>query len=242
MVVAAFGVPGLTVLELTNLLNQLNVSYGVVRQLKFEFIKLERNTEVKPVVFASATAFYRTQSKFKKSKVLALVIDTPFTLNKEFGLPLLGATLEKTKCHFHPVLKEDLLKLIDGKYSDEPVQIVRKTYTPVTEILKSYNSSALSSLQTQLYKIKDTEVRNEVGLTIKKWMASKESVASLEKNLRKAGPDKIALQFVRLLTTAEMKRFREAVQKAKLDPSKLKTIAKKYKISPFDIKYILVTR
>lgn len=240
MLVAAYGLPTLSVLELTYWLESLGFSYGVVKLNALTRVVKPKKHNYTPVVFNSARAYLRTAEKFKPD-IVALVLDDAVTLSKEYGLPLIGGELQKDVFTPSPLHRADLLKLLTPKKS-EPVVVERFPYDPVPRILKSYNSSVLAALQTQFYRIKTTDSREEVVILIRNWLSSKESVKGLETRLYSLVSEKTVAALLSVITSADFVRFRTAIQETKANPKKLVTIAKKYKISPFDIKYILAQR
>lgn len=243
MIVSALGLPGLSVLETSYMLNTLGLSYGVVDNGKLKHIKgrVQKQSFV-PVIFTSAESLVRTYKKFKSARVVALVCDTPWVLHYEIGLPLGGADIKKSGVLFSTFgLKELRSYLLSVKSSKDSLDFYRDTYSLIGSALKEYSASSLSSLQTLLYKIKDIELRGNVSKAIKKWIMSDRAYGELEPKLRKCLQEK-ALDNMRLvLTSKDMKNFRKAVCAASVSPDKTDKVAKTYKVSAFDIKYIIST-
>lgn len=238
MIVSAYGLPGLSVLELTYMLNSIGVTYGVVINNKLTKVG-ETLPPVTPIVFESPSMYARTHARFGARKVSALVLGDPFTLEKEYGLPLVGATIEKSRCTFSHIDEQALKALIvDGP----EVEVSRKLYDPVPAILKGFESTALAGLQTALYRVKDAETRAKVNRLVKDYFLTSESLISLERKLHNVSGEKVANLFVKLMQAEDIKRLRDAVHGAKRTPNKIKTIAKKNKVSPFDIKYLLASK
>ena len=243
MILAAYGLPGLSVLEVTFMLNQLGIGYGVVVDSKLEVIKGKTHPSIKVVVFESISSVLKTAPKLRSTKVIALVLDNPYVLAKEYDLPLLGSSLGNTRCDFTAFSVTELREALkEASRRTEEVQIKKTPFNPVPSILKSYNASSLSDIQTQLYRIKDVSQRAEVGRAVKSYFSSKVSLTSLQAKLEKLSTPKVAESFVTLLQTEGMKTLRSVVQAAVANPSKLKSLAKKKKISPFDVKYLIVTK
>jgi hypothetical protein len=240
MLVAAYGLPTLSVLEVTYWLEALGISYGVVKQNTLHKVAKPKKHDYTPVVFNSARAYLRTAEKFR-SDIIALVTDDAVTLSREYGLPLVGGDLQKDVFTPTPLRNTDLLRLLTPRKED-PIVVERFPYNPIPRILKGYNSSVLSALQTQFYRIKVNDSREEVVIAVRNWLSSRDSVRSLETKLYKLAPEKTVTALLAVITSADFVRFRTAIQETKANPKKLLTIAKKYKISPFDIKYILAQR
>lgn len=243
MIVAAYGFPGLSLLELSAMLNKLGVTYGAVRQGSLTKIKgrMERQS-VYPVIFQNATLFLRTQKKFGKARVIALVLDNPYTLQHELGLTLAGAVFTKKSILFSQFTHQNLKDmLIACKDKTEPLSFTRTPYILTKEVLKDYSASSLSELQTFLYKIKDTDNREFVSKTVKRWMTTAHSFDVLEPKLKKYLQPKNIETLKKIMVTPNMKKFREAVRKVADKPTSLVTVAKRYKVNSFDIKYLLST-
>jgi hypothetical protein len=164
-------------------------------------------------------------------------------LSRELGLPLLAANVKKMGVEFLPFESEDLKKVIITSSKNElPIKVTKQPYFPVKELLRNYNASSLSTLQTALYKIKDTEVREHVSSITKAWVITTLDAHVLEKQLKKHLAGRPLVSFVSLMTGTEMLKVRQAILKVKAHPETLKAIAKAAKINAFDLKYLLSTR
>lgn len=244
MIVANYGVPGLSLYELCLLFNQLNIEYGVVQGRKLQKINPREKQAILPVLFSSTKSFLESQAKLQTAtkRVVAFILDNFKTLRYELGVPILGAeerTLGVTFTTFTELqLKEALLLVKDRNRS---ITVTRSKHNVLTETLKRYAQSSLSELQTFLYKIKDTSNRQQVSVAVKQWIASGKSfdalVAKLKKVLKSEGIETLRS----ILTTPSMKTFRKAVVEAAKNPDALKEVATKYHVSAFDIKYLLST-
>lgn len=243
MIVSAHGFPGLSILELSAMLGNLGVTYGVVRQGSLTKVqgRMEKQS-IFPVIFQSASVFLRTQRKFGKSRIVALVLDNPYALQHELGLTLVGATFTKRSILFSQFTERDLKQLlVSCKDKTEPVTYARVPFSLTREVLKDYSASSLSELQTFLYKIKDTDNRDFVSKIVKKWMVSSQPFNVLEPKLKKYVQVKGVESLKKIINTPTMQTFREAVRKVAANPEKLAAVAKEYKVSAFDIKYLLST-
>jgi hypothetical protein len=243
MIVAAFGMPGMSTLELTALLHKLGVTFGVVRQGKLVRVqgRMEKQS-LYPVVFQNAALFLRTYRKFGKSRVVAFVLDNPYTLQHELELMLVGATFTKNSILYSQFTEMDLKNvLLTCKLRHSPMHFQKHPYSLTQQVLKDYSASSLSGLQTFLYKIKDSESRDFVSKVVKKWMTEDEDFSVLEPKLKKFLQLKAIETLKTIINSPTMKTFREAVRKVAANPAKLQTVAKEFKVNAFDIKYLLST-
>jgi hypothetical protein len=243
MIVQALGLPGLSVLETTAMLNKLGVTYGVVVNGRLQRVQGRmENQSLYPVVFHRVSMFMRTYKRFASKRVVAIILDNPFVLHYEMGLTMVGATFTKDNILFSQFTHLDLKQvLIMCKDKTEPLTFERTPYSLVTDVLKLYGASSLSALQTFLYKIKDVESREFVSKTVKNWMRSDAAFSALEPRLKKNIPLKSIEALKAIVNTKAMRAFREAVRKVAAHPELLQKVAKEYKLSAFDIKYLLST-
>lgn len=242
-VAAVFGLPTLTVLELSFMLKHLKITHGIVRPSGLERVVDEVKLDRTPVVFSSGRCFAQTRDKFK-IEVTALVVDSPVVLHKEYQLPLIGAEISsKSVVTLQPSLGfKDIKQLITTDFGDVPVPIERVAYNPIADVLKLYNASSLGALQTQLYRVKDLDVRAEVNTEVRNYFLSRMSIDRLESRLTRVAGPKVSRLFIQLLSAPDMQSLRSAVHQVKASPDRINTVAKKLKISPFDIKYLLSAR
>jgi hypothetical protein len=243
MIVQALGLPGLSVLETTSMLNRLGVTYGAVTNGRLQRVQGRmENQSLYPVVFHTASIFMRTHKRFVSKRVVAIIIDNPYVLHHEMGLTLVGATFTKDSILFSQFTHLDLKQtLINCKDKREPLEFTRTPYSMTTDVLKLYGASSLSALQTFLYKIKDVESREYVSKTVKNWMRTDAAFSALEPKLKKYIPMKSIEGLKSIVNTKAMRSFREAVRKVATHPETLQKVAKEYKLAAFDIKYLLST-
>lgn len=237
------GLPGLSVLETTAMLNKLGVTYGVVVNGRLQRVQGRMgNQSLYPVVFHTASVFMRTYKRFVSKRVVAIILDNPYVLHHEMGLTLVGATFTKNSILFSQFTHLDLKRvLIECKDKTEDLSFTRTPYSLTQEVLKLYGASSLSALQTFLYKIKDVESREYVSKTVKTWMRSDAAFSALEPKLKKQLPLKNIEALKAIVNTKAMRTFREAVRKVAAKPEMLQKVAKDYKLAAFDIKYLLST-
>lgn len=225
------------------MLNGLGVTYGLVKGSKLTRVngRMERQS-LFPVIFHTASMFMRTHKKFKDSRVVALVLDNPYALQHELGLTLVGATFTKNSILFSQFTKKDLKDyLVRCRDLSEPLEFERVPYNLTAEVLKDYSASSLSALQTFLYKIKDTDSREFVSKTVKKWMTSDATFDVLEPKLKRYVSLRSIEGLKAIVNTTSMRNFRAAVRKAAAHPNRIARIAKDHKVNAFDIKYLLST-
>jgi hypothetical protein len=244
MIVASYGVPGLSMYELCLLFNALNIEYGVAQGRKLVKLNQKPKQAILPVLFSSTKLFLEKQTRLQsaQTRVVVFVLDNFKTLRYELGIPILGAEEKHLGIRFTPFtethLKEALLQVKDRT---KQVTITRTRHNVLAETLKRYNQSSLSELQTFLYKIKDTANRHLVSVVVKKWLASGTSFDSVAQKLRKVLKADSVDTLKSILTTSEMKTFRKAVVAAAKNPDNLKAIATQYGVSTFDVRYLLST-
>lgn len=239
MLVAAYGLPTLSVLELSYWLEGTGLSYGVVRNTGLQKVKKQRGP-VTPVVFSSARLWARTVSRFT-GDVLAFVVDDPITLSREYGLPLVGGELVHDRFIAQTVKHSDLAKLLTVR-KPQQIQVTRSPFNPVAKILKGYRSSVLAVLQTQFYRIKKTEGREDVVAAVRAWLPTREPISTLSGRLSRIVSERQANLVIGILKSPEFVKFRSAIQDVKANPKRINAVAKQHKISPFDIKYVLAER
>lgn len=246
MIVSAYGLPGLTCVELALMFNNLGINYGLVRRQKLTRItnNVSKIQPIFPVVFSSGSMFLRTQGKFKTAKVVAFVLDNPIVLTKNLDLPLLGAEyLPRQVLTFNRV-DEDKLKEILLRDTSASVSMTFSDlrYKPVEETLKKYEQSDLSYLQTFLYKIKDVDTRDKVSSLTKNWLLTSLPYSTIEGKLHRYLKPAIAETLKTMLTTPSVDNLRVAIRQVKTNKLTPAKAAKKYKISSFDLRFLLADR
>lgn len=250
MIIAAYGVPGITVVELALMFNKLNLTYGLV--ISGGLKKVGPTLDITetdsccqpafPVIFNSHSTFLRTHGKFKRIKVIAFIVDNPVVLTRSLKIPLLGAYSTKHLTTFSRVGVNDIKEILIGcTYKDTPIEVSNKKYKPVDEILKSYEQSDLAKIQTFLYKIKDIDHRERVSKLIKNWLLTSTPFSKIEGRLQKEIKPRIVDVLKVMLTQLSIDNLRVAIRQVKnnkLSPGKA---SKQFKISAFDLRYLLAT-
>lgn len=246
MIVRAFGIPTMTRAQVCTALDKLNVDYGVVQAGQLERFRLKgrEKTPCVPIVFDTASSFLARQNKFKV-RVLALVIGDPITLNLSLGLPCLGVRVDKSfKVEQVPfnlaVLREVVRRTADA---EDHILVTREPLDIPTQLLGNYSTSVLPTLQAVLYKIKDKTAREQVSRAVRLFLASPSTLNKLEPQLYKfmgtsAESSRTTMRLMEILRTDEFKVFRTAVRTARTT-GRIDAVAKKHRISPFDIRYTL---
>lgn len=253
MIVRAFGIPTLTCSQITTALSTMAVDYGTVIGGKLEKYRTEHTslpkpeTPVIPIVFDSPSAFLARQDRFK-IKVLALVMGDPVTLGLSLGLPCLGVrvdpkTFAVTDVPFNiAVLREILRRSLEV---DDHVEVSREPVDITGTLLKSYSSSVLPALQGTLYRVKDKEIRTQMSRVIHKFLCGKFGLPALQSKLFKLTDGRVGAQteivdrLTTVLTGRDFKVFRQVVRTVYQHPSKIEVLARRHKISTFDIRYVL---
>ena len=230
MIVAAYGVPWLSVLELTHVMEGLDHPYGVVNRQGLTKLNVDKpQMLVTPVVFASAGLVVNTQKRFK-SRILALVVDQETVLERELGLVNMGPQ----------ALGRVQLKSIirQSQRLTTPVLIERQPYSPVADVLSRFKQSSMSMLQTAIHKAKRVDPNTEVGKLVYGWLKSELSAERVRSKLQRLGPK--GEDLCTLMATKEVKKLRMAVTAvAATGEAKIDVVARKHGVTPFDIRFVL---
>lgn len=246
MIVRAFGIPTMTRAQICTALEELNVDYGVVHKGKLDKHRVRGREKMPcvPIVFETASAFLARQEKFNV-RVLALVMGDPITLNQSLGLPCLGVRVDKNfkveKVPFNlSVLREIVRRTADA---EDHIRVTREVMDISTKLLGNYSTSVLPTLQGVLYKIKDKTSREQISRAIRIFLAGPASMNKLEPQLYKfmgsaTEAQRVVTKLIEILRTDEFKTFRMAVRTARAT-GRIDAVAKKHRISPFDIRYTL---
>jgi hypothetical protein len=262
MIVSAYGVPGITGIELAYIFQKIGLMYGVVRN--YHFLKVDKRQTsnakkqkvidaqtVVPVIVYGANTLLRTQHKFQKTKVVVFVIDNPFTLSHTLRIPLLGAEIgPKNNVVYTRIDKanmEEFLAGIEehaaGMLPDIGMSFKFHNHRPIEEILKKYEESDLSRLQTLLYKIKDVESRNKVSDLTKSWLMTSVPFAKIEAKLQKEVSKPVVFDALKVLLQSDgVTNLRLAIKKVTSGSLTLTKAAKTYKVSAFDLRYLFAKR
>ncbi len=246
MIVAAYGVPGITGIELALMLGKLKVDYGIVKQNSFRKVLLEGRLKpqpIFPVIFTSSTCLLRTQGRFKIAKVVAFVVDNPVVLTRNIKVPLLGAEATTTGLEFSHITEGVLRSLlIENANKEEQLLFSDHKYQPIKEILKKYEQSDLSKIQTFLYKIKEVDKRDRVSRLIKTWLLTAAPLSKIESRLQKEIKPAIVDNLRAMLCQPSVDNLRVAIRQVKQNKLTPTKAAKKYKISAFDLRYLIATK
>lgn len=244
MIVSAYGMTSMSPMELASMLASLKITFGMVHKATIQKHRGEWPSQILfPVIFTSATSFLQTYRKFKTSRVVAFVMDNPFTLSRELSLPLLGAEVTGLKVTVQAFGIDELRSLLGRDVElKEPLDFRRRPYTPFREVMDKYAGSDLGKIQTFLYRVKDTEVRKKVNKAVKTWMVNDRSLKSLEREVRRIAGETVWLSLQKVVDSDSIGALRQAILKAKDNPGAINRIAKELKISPFDIRYLLATK
>lgn len=181
-------------------------------------------------------------------RVIAIVFDAP-VLCKEVGAPLLDVEVQTLDYafRFRKLEPRDVVHHVKRALAaTQPVKIEKKKVDTGTRLLKRTHGSIIGKYMTFLYKVPDTDKRQELQKQVfAAWWDNK--VDELLTFLAKRYPkNAAATEFVQQLKEPEAQRFTQAVaelKKAKLasKPLAYDKVAKKFQISPFDLRYLLKT-
>lgn len=247
-ITSAYGVPGLTGVELALMLNTLRINYGMVKGQSLTQITNRESAKVEqpvfPVVFSSVPVFLRTQGKFKTARVIAFITDNPVVLTKNLGVPLLGAEYQQKHTLVFTRLTEDCIKqlLVQDSILTEGKVFTDLKYKPVEETLKKYKQSDLSHLQTFLYKIKELDTRDKVSILTKDWLLTLAPFSKIEGKLQRHLKPAIASTLKTMLTMPSVDNLKLAISKVRSHKFTLAKAAKVYKVSSFDLRFLLAVR
>lgn len=242
MIVAVYGVPGLSFAEVTYMLTSLGIGYVAVEKGPKK-IGGPSPDHVIPVVFNSAKQFIDNRNKIK-FRAVPLICDSFHKLHTELKLPVIG--VEATKkgpvyLRFSQTELGDLLQKADKLTEPVDLRIEFKAHDPTRKMIRKFAESALSQTQTVVYRVKNQELRSKTFGLIKDWFTgkikSKEGlklkVYALHRN------EKYGSDLETILLSAHGIALRNSVIEAQKNPARIETVCKRNKISPFDVRYLL---
>ena len=244
MIVALYGVPGLSFAELTYLLTELGIGFMAVSD-KPTKIGDPAKEHIVPVVFNSARSFMVHHKKIKFRSV-ALVCDTYTKLKREHNWPLVGVEEISKKKHvfteFHLRELGALLQIADTMSERVVIDAeVPKVYDPASEMIKRFAQSALSQSQTMMYKVKDQEARSKTFALVKGWfLGDVKTQETLQGRLRVIHTsDKYLKDLMIVLTSQNAMTLRRVAIESRKNPDRIEALTKKANLSPFDVRYLL---
>lgn len=245
MIVAIFGVPGLSFAELTYLLTELGIGFMAVTD-KPQKVGEPNKNHVVPVVFSSARSLLQHHSKIKFRSV-ALVCDNYAKLKREHGWTVVGTReVSKNGHEYVQFGSRELGDLIQSAdlLARSPVEIegtVPKAYDPASEMISKFADSALSQTQSMMYKVKNQEIRSKTFAMIRGWFVGDVKTSdTLQSRLRSIHTsDKYVTDLMNIMTAPAALTLRRVTIEVKKNPDRLEIVTKKAKISPFDVRYLL---
>lgn len=244
MIVALFGVPGLSFAELTYLLTELGIGFMAVTDKPSKIGEPTRNRVV-PVVFSSARSFLLHHSKIK-FRSAALVCDTYTKLKREHGWTVVGVNEINKKRHEYiqfgsrelGALLQQADILTTAIRVDEQVP---RVYDPASEMIRKFADSALSQTQSMMYKVKNQEVRSKTFALVRAWFVGEiktsETLMSRLRNIHTS--DKYVADLMIIMTGTAAMALRRVTIEGRKDITRIEALAKKANISPFDVRYLL---
>jgi hypothetical protein len=245
MIVAVFGVPGLSFAELTYLLTELGIGFMAVTDKPHRIGQPSQN-HIVPVVFGSVRSFLQHYQKIKFRSV-AFVCDTYTKLAIEHGFGVLGVNKLSSKRHeytqFHVQELGAILQSVDGLRMPITAEnlIEPKAYDPAAEMISKFSQSALTQTQSLMYKVKNQELRSKTFLLVKSWflgdIKSSDTLRSRLKNIHSS--DKYVDDLMVVMTASEGQALRRVTIESRKNPNRIEVLTKRANISPFDVRYLL---
>lgn len=252
MILNAFGIAGLGVAELGAMLTHLDYGYAVVIGNDLQTVNFEVGKKMKqplvPVIFKGSKTFLTNIHRFTKRDVLCFVIDTPIELSflnvKMLGVELASKYVYKFTKLDTEVLAKEISLWEERSVEKEDAYVAKHTPQRVlAQIVESYqDSSVLAPLQTFLYTIKDKERRKAIDTLAKAWLTTPASFEGITRRFRRILPENRAALIEALLDTPKFKRLKKAAQLYKKNPDKLATLATQFKVSTYDLRYLVHDR
>lgn len=246
MIVAVYGIPGLSFAELTYLLTDLGIGFMAAANGKPSKVGSPTRDHVVPIVFGSAKVFVENHKKVK-FRAVALVCDTYTRLKKELDWPLVGVReLPKDQHEYMQFDRQELGALLQeaDKFTEATsVNLNVKVYDPTTDLISTFGDSALSQAQTLMYKVKNQDMRSRTFACVKAWFTGQiKSADALYTKLKSIHDnEKYIDSLLGVLTSKDGNVLRKVVIQGKNDPDKIDALARKVNITPFDIRYLLST-
>lgn len=243
VIVALYGVPGLSFAELTYLLTELGIGFLAVSD-KPTRIGDPSNKHVVPVVFSSARSFLQHHTKIK-FRAAAFVCDTYTKLKSEHGWEVIGVQELGKKKHsytqFDSAELAAVLQHADTLNEKTAFATETKVYDPASEMIKKFSQSALAQSQTMMYKVKNQELRSKTFALVKGWFVGDVKTQEVLNNRLATihSSDKYVADLMTVLTSAHAQALRKVTIESRKNPQRVETLAKKANLSPFDVRYLL---
>lgn len=242
MIVAIYGVPGLSFAEVTYMLTSLGIGYVAVTKGPTK-IGGPSPDHVIPVVFSSAKQFLDNRSKIK-FRAVPLICDSFHKLHTELKIPVVGVEITKKGPVYTQFSQKELgalLQQADKLTEPAELEIKFKPHDPTKKMISKFSESALSQAQTVVYRVKNQELRSKTFGLIKDWFVgkikSKESlklkVYALHRN------EKYGSVLESILLSSHGQALRNSVIESQKNMARIEIVCKKNKISPFDVRYLL---
>lgn len=243
MIVALYGVPGLSFAELTYLMTEMGIGFMAVNDKPVK-IGDPNKDRVVPVVFGSARSFLLNHSKIK-FRAAAFVCDTYTKLKKEHGWEVVGVEEINKKKHlytqFHVKEIADLLQHADKLDGQTCYPVETRVYDPAGEMIKKFSQSALAQSQTMMYKVKNQDMRSKTFALVKGWFVgdikTKETLNSKLDSIHSS--EKYVTDLMIVLTSTHALALRRVTIDSRKNPNKIESLTKKANLSPFDVRYLL---
>jgi hypothetical protein len=243
MIVALYGLPGLSFAEITYMLTDLGIGFMAVTDRPIKVGDPDRK-HVVPVVFNSARSFLMNHTKIK-FRACAFVCDTYAKLKKEHGWEVVGVTEINKKKHvytqFHKRELADLLQHADKLRGKTCYATETKVYDPASDLIKKFAQSALAQSQTMMYKVKNQDLRSKTFALVKGWfigdVKTQETLNSRLSAIHSS--DKYVTDLMVVLTSVHALSLRRVTIESRKNPTRIEALTKKANLSPFDVRYLL---
>lgn len=243
MIVAVYGIPGLSFAELTYSITELGIGFMAVNPKPVK-VGSPTTKRVVPVVFNGAKSFIDNHKRIK-FRAIAFVCDSYPRLHNELNWPCAGVKeLGKDKHEYIPFSSNEIGNLIqqaDKLTEQTSVNLSIKAYNPSARMIEKFSDSALAKSHTMMHRIKDQDTRARTFGIVKAWFTgdvkSKDALFTKLKNIHMNNKYVDELLFV--LTNKDGMSLRKAAIEGKSNPNKIDMLARKCNVTPFDIRYIL---
>jgi hypothetical protein len=243
VIVAVYGVPGLSFAELTYFITELGIGFMAVNPKPVK-VGSPTTSRVVPVVFNGAKSFIDNHKRIK-FRAVAFICDSYHRLHKELNWPCVGVReLGKDKHEYTPFSSTEIGGLIqqaDKLKVQTSVNLSIKVYNPSVTMIEKFSDSALAKSHTMMHRIKDQDTRARTFAIVKAWfigdVKSKDSLYTKLKNVHVNS--KYVEELLTVLTNKEGLALRRAAMEGRNKPGKIDALARKSNVTPFDIRYIL---
>jgi hypothetical protein len=245
-----FGVANNNIYHVESLLHQYQKAHGKLKVQIVGFGKLP-NKEAQVMLLPNVKMLSDNLKVIQKSKAVVLVFDCPVLCDYLKPITLLDVAKRSPsyKYVFKPLEYEDFeTHLRRALRVKERVKIDKSYIDVIPKLLGEQLSSVLNPIMTFLYRIRDTDRRQDYHKLIMEWLVSGAPTKDLRKIVMGMGDFKREPKAMTTLIDyfedegAANARIalKEAMDaKSAKKPVSFKKLSKKYQIDPYDIRYTL---